>query len=148
MNNRTNRDGFTLVEMLVVLAIMAASLAISLPYVRGSGDARSLDVTAQIIAARLRESQALAVSTNAERILGIDLKKGQLNDPVYSLPSGTSLKVETVDNQITADLVAMKFFADGGSTGGKITLSKGNEHLQIAVNWLTGAVVIEKLPPQ
>jgi general secretion pathway protein H len=134
--------GFTLVEMLAVLAIMATTLAISLPYVRKSGDQRILESTAQIIAARLRQAQAASVSSNSESLLKIDLKNSLLLEPKYALPNGTSFHIETAQGQITDDTVSIRFFADGGSTGGKITLSKGKSQIELAINWLDGAVVL------
>jgi general secretion pathway protein H len=140
-----SNHGFTLIEMLVVLAIMAATLAISLPFVRTSGDARRLEATAQIVAARLRQTQASAVESNAERLFKIDLKHGQILDPVYILPEGTDLYLETSEGQVAHDMASVRFFADGGSTGGKITLSKGSDRWDISINWLDGAVVTTKV---
>jgi len=130
--------------MLVVLAIFAATLAISLPFVRGSGDARDLDATAQIIAARLTQVQAAAISTNTESMFKIDLKHAQILEPPYALPAGTALRIETAEGQITSGTAAIRFFADGGSTGGKITLTKGKSNIELAINWLDGAIVISK----
>jgi general secretion pathway protein H len=135
-------DGFTLVEMLVVLAIMAVMFTISMPYVRGSGDARILDASAQTLAARLRDTQSSAVFNNAERILKFDLKNIAVVDPLYKFPAGTTLQIETAENQINQDTASFRFFADGGSTGGKIILIKGNIERELDINWLTGAVLI------
>lgn len=139
--------GFTLVEMLVVLAIMAATLAMSLPYVRGSGEARIFEATAQTLAARLRETQSAAIFNNAERTLSIDLKHHLILDPVFAIPQGMSMKITTANSEVTTELASIRFFADGGSTGGTITLSKGESAQEISINWLTGAIVIAKASP-
>jgi general secretion pathway protein H len=145
MKKANTSAGFTLVEMLVVLAIMATTLAISLPYTQKSGDQRILESTAQIIAARLRQTQAASVSSNNEGLLKIDLKNSMLLEPKYMLPDGTSLQIETAQDQIRDDRASILFFADGGSTGGKITLSKGKSHIELAINWLDGAVVLSNV---
>jgi general secretion pathway protein H len=142
---KSNR-GFTLVEMLVVLAIMAVTVAVSLPFVRKSGDVRSLEATAQLIAARLRQTQAESVGTNSERFFKIDLKNATLLEPKYALPGGTNLHIETAEGQIIGDLAAIRFFADGSSTGGKITLNRGDNKIELDINWLDGAVMLAKVP--
>jgi general secretion pathway protein H len=140
--NRQSNQGFTLVEMLVVLAIMAVMLTMSLPYVKGSGDARILDAVAQTMAARLRNEQASAVSTNTERSIEIDLKNMAMLNPFYKLPAGIALHIETAENQIDEGSASFRFFADGGSTGGKIQISKATMKREIDINWLNGAVVV------
>ena len=144
MRRAATNAGFTLVEMLVVQAIMAVTLAVSLPYVRGSGEARILDATAQTLAARLRQTQSAAMFNNAERTLSIDLKHKLILDPVFVVPHGISLKIVTAEKEVTTELASIRFFADGGSTGGTITLSKDESAQEISINWLTGAIVTTK----
>ena len=145
MTNQASR-GFTLVEMLVVLALVALMMAISLPYASQSRGARSLDAAAQIIASYLRNTQSAAIGSNRERQLLVDLKNGMISGPddnrSYELPDKIGVELFTVDNQIKEDRATFRFFPDGGSTGGKIVLSSGTNRREIAINWLTGAVVV------
>jgi general secretion pathway protein H len=148
MKQAVAKAGFTLVEMLVVLAIMAATLAVSLPYVRGSGDAQILAATAQNVAVRLRETQSSAMFNNATKALSFDLTHNLIIDPLFVLPQGVSLKITTAQNEMISDFASIRFFADGGSSGGKITMSKGGETQELAINWLTGSVVVTKVSKQ
>lgn len=138
------KGGFTLVEMLVVLAIMAVTLAVSFPYVRGSGELRILEATAQTFAARLRETQSAALFNNAERMLSVDLKHKLILNPVYLIPQGVSVKIIAAEKDIAAGKASIRFFADGSSTGGIMTLSSGENAREISINWLDGAIVITK----
>jgi general secretion pathway protein H len=137
-------NGFTLVEMLMVLAIIAVTLAMSLPYVRGSGAARILDATAQVLAARLRETHSAALFNNAERTFSIDLQHKLILNPVIVIPRNISIKITTAGQDITSEKASIRFFADGGSTGGIVTLSNGESMRRISVNWLSGAIVISE----
>lgn len=146
MSRRAGRDGFTLVEMLVVLGLVALLLVISLPYSTSSGEARKLDAVAQVIAAKLRETQTLSLSSNRERSLAVDIGKGLLvqTDPdnAFEIPEGITLSIVTSENEIVEDTGAFRFFPDGGSTGGKIILSSGDNRREIAISWLTGGIVV------
>ena len=119
---------------------------ISLPYSTSSGEARKLDAAAQIIAAKLRETQTLSLSSNRERSLTVDIGKGLLvqtePDKTFEIPKGITLSIITTDNEIMEDAGAFRFFPDGGSTGGKIILSRGDSRREIAISWLTGAIVV------
>lgn len=144
---RAARDGgFTLVETLVVLGLVALLLVVSLPYSTSSGEARKLDAAAQIIAAKLRETQTASLSSNRERSLTLDIGKGMLvqtgPDKIFKLPKGIALSIITSDNEILDDTGAFRFFPDGGSSGGKIILSKGGNRREIAISWLTGGIII------
>ena len=139
-------DGFTLVEMLVVLGLVAMLLLISLPYSTSSGEGRKLDAAAQIIAAKLRETQTSSLSSNRERSLTLDIGKGMLvqTDPdrIFEIPKGITLSIVTSDNEILDETGAIRFFPDGGSTGGRIILSKGENRREITINWLTGGIAV------
>ena len=144
MRRTATNAGFTLVEMLIVLVVMTATLAVSLPLVRGSGGRRILDATAQTFAARLRETQSAALFNNAERIFSIDLKHKRILNPQFIIPQEISVNIKTAGQDITPTKASFRFFADGGSTGGTITLSNGESAQEISINWLTGAIVIAK----
>jgi general secretion pathway protein H len=41
-----------------------------------------------------------------------------------------------------ANVGEIRFFPDGSSTGGEITLAGGNAHRYVQVDWLTGRVAV------
>jgi general secretion pathway protein H len=148
-DSTVQRDqGFTLVEMLVVLAIMALTVAISLPYAARSNDARNLRAATELLAARLRQAQMRAVLSNEEFTLSIDLDKASIIDDgshsITPLPPGISIKITTAENEIIQERASFRFFPDGGATGGEIVLGSGQNIEKIAINWLTGAIVVIK----
>lgn len=146
MTHTTAEDGFTLTEMLIVITIVALTLALSLPYSLNSSTARRLDSAADIVVSTLRETRSLAISNNAPQTLTIDLDARTLarnkDKTLYTLPSSIQLSLTTADDLIAEHQGGIAFFANGSATGGTVVLSDGDLTRRIAINWLTGAIVI------
>jgi general secretion pathway protein H len=45
-------------------------------------------------------------------------------------------------DQSSGDIARIRFFPDGSSTGGRITLRSGRREWHVNVSWLTGAISI------
>jgi general secretion pathway protein H len=148
MTKQLDSEGFTLVEMLVVLAIIAAVAVVALPYAGNSGASRKLDALAAAIASGLRAAQAQALAKNRIATVTIDLKERTITTSAEQksiiIPAEASLRIITAQNDVAQDRAVMRFFPEGGSTGGKIETSMKKDVRTIAVNWLTGAVVVSK----
>jgi general secretion pathway protein H len=53
------------------------------------------------------------------------------------------MKLFTAQSDIVDEHVgAIRFYPDGGSTGGRVTLSAGERKFDVDVDWLTGRVAI------
>jgi general secretion pathway protein H len=139
--------GFTLIEVLVVLAIMAMVYALALPAIGRASTSLEMKSATRQIAAGLRRARGQAVTRRHEAVLSLDLD-GKLfritDDPhTYTLPGHPDLALYTAQSEIiNAKQGAIRFFADGTSTGGRITVGTGPSSQQITVNWLTGKVSI------
>lgn len=142
MNVLSKQAGFTLIEMLVVLALIAFAMAISLPYATKSGDTRKLEALSSTIIAELRLTRAMAIAKNRYVSLAIDLKNRTINSsPPVTIPPSVKVELLTMQGQTQSDLLSFNFFPDGAASGGKIILSIEGNTREIDVNWLTGAVV-------
>jgi general secretion pathway protein H len=152
MNRDHHREGFSLIEMMVVLALIAIFAAISLPYTTTAGDRTRLTSTARLVAARFDAVRAAAIEQNRPLSLVIDLKKRSILDSrnavIDILPSDFALTITSAQNEAIDGSAAFVFFADGGSTGGKVTLTKGNRSASVNLNWLTGAAIVAVGSPQ
>jgi general secretion pathway protein H len=48
-----------------------------------------------------------------------------------------------IAEQLAANVVRVRFFADGSASGGKLVLRDGGRRATVTVNWLTGDVRVE-----
>ena len=136
--------GFTLIEMLTVLTIIALALTVSLPYARRSSQAQNLPGIAHKIAAvlRLAHSKAIAAGQPVDVTFDRELRRfftPDLQKPVQ-VPAEVSLKFLTAKQQITQSEAFVRFFPDGTSTGGHVKLKNGTQNAAISINWLTGGI--------
>ena len=138
----------TMIEILVVLSIMAIGAAIVVPMIGGtgasSGDLRS---AARQIAAGLRHARSEAIAQRRETVLTLDLEKRSFRvaqEPRdIALPSKVELKLFTAQSDLVNEKQgAIRFFPDGGSNGGRITVASGERKFDVDVDWLTGRVAI------
>ncbi len=61
------------------------------------------------------------------------------------LPEGVDLTITTARSEITSEEVAgIRFFPDGGSTGGHIELLVNDREYRVNIAWLTGSASLEK----
>jgi len=139
--------GVTLLELLVVLTLMAFIVTIVLPTLGGGVSTASLKSAAREVAAGLRYARGQAIAQRADALLVLNVDARTFTLPpdthVHRLPERLELKLYTAQRDLVDDKVgAIRFFPDGGSTGGRITLAAGERKYDVDVDWLTGRVTI------
>jgi general secretion pathway protein H len=139
--------GLTLIEMLVVLSIMALIAAMSVPMLSGRVSGAALKGAAREVAAGLRYARSESVATRRETRLVFDLEQRSFridrDARIHQLPKGVDLKLFTAQSDIAdAKTGAIRFFPDGGSNGGRVTIAAGERKYEVDVDWLTGRVAI------
>ncbi len=142
----TNSAGFSLIELLVVLAVMGFVLALIVGYRTPWSSGLSLEGTAAELASGLRLARSQAIADNRPVALALDLSGHRYRiggDPPRSLPSKLSIGLLTVNGERrSVTLGDIRFNPDGSSTGGRITLADGGRRVAVGVDWLTGRVTI------
>lgn len=140
------KDGFTLVELLVVLAIFGLMLTLAVPLFQKAIPSASTRSATRELAAALREARSLAIYQNRETVITIDGERR-----TYGLgDQGTTKRLGKVtvafapnlEEEATPEVAAVRFFPDGSSTGGEIRISSGGGQYRVVVDWLTGHVEI------
>lgn len=146
---RISARGFTLLELMVVLAILAALSVVVLPAITG-GSGVELRAATRDLAAALRHARSEAMMRNAPATLILDVEARRFristDQRVRALPHRLRYALYTARSELLGTHTgAIRFFADGSSTGGRITVSvPRGPRAVIDVDWLTGRVHISK----
>lgn len=142
--------GFTLIELLAVLFVLALVAAFVVPSL-GGGEAVELKGAARTLAAGLRHTRNQALNDNRSATLALDVAKREFQlsgeKRTRKLPGRIDIVLFTArSEQQSEERGAIRFFPDGSSTGGRITLSTERLRYLVNVDWLTGRVsVIESV---
>jgi len=140
--------GVTLLELLIVLSIMAIVAALVLPMFGGGVSNSELKGAAREVAAGLRLARSEALATRQETRVVLDLEHRTFridrDARVHALPQLLEMKLFTAQSDLVSDRIgAIRFFPDGGSNGGRLTLATGARKYDIDIDWLTGRVAIQ-----
>lgn len=140
--------GFTLLELLLVLVIAAAGYAMVVKLSAGGVSGAELKSAARSVAAGLRDARGTAIARQESTALTLDVERRSMEvDGARSraLPRRLELKLYTAQSEIVDDKRgAIRFYPDGSSTGGRVTLASGDRKLLVDVDWLTGRVSIKE----
>ncbi len=145
--NPAAQAGFTLIELLVVTVIMVLAYSLAAPLVSSGVSGTELKASARQLAAGLRKARSEAIARKHETVLTVDVegRRFQLSGDqrIYRLPKNVEVKLFTAQSELTdANTGSIRFFPDGGSTGGRITVMANERKYAVDVNWLTGQVTI------
>ena len=140
--------GFSLIELVAVLTLIAVvagmgvfSLSRNLAGVKTRSAVRDLT-------AALRYTRGQAIVRHEQRALEIDVEQRSYQAPGRSpvqLPYGLDMKLLTAAReQVGASKGLIRFFPDGSSSGGRVTLDRDGHEWRVDIAWLTGEVRMEE----
>jgi general secretion pathway protein H len=143
----TDEQGFALIEMLCVLAIIGLLAAIILPAIPRTTTRAKLESYAVQTAALLKADRNAALRRQIQVTTQIDAE-------ARSIRSGVTGRVIRLPNDVSLDAMlasrcadrsagrSIDFFPSGMSCGGVIALARPGMGFEVRVNWLTGGVDI------
>jgi general secretion pathway protein H len=145
--------GFTLIEMIVVLAVLGFVLGMVLSRGPQRSARLELDGAAREIAGALRGARARAIAQDRPVLVAIDAADHAytVDGATHALPKQLPLKL-VANGAVAAPgaapgggaarLAAISFLPDGSSSGGRVEIAGGARRVLIGVDWLTGRVSV------
>lgn len=140
--------GFTLVELMVVMVIVALVMGLVATSMARSVSGAEARAASRNLVASLRYTRARAIIDKSEQVFEVDTENRSYQAPgrdAVELPEGVDVTITTARSELTSESVAgIRFFPDGGSTGGHIELTVNDREYRINVAWLTGETRLER----
>lgn len=131
----------------VILLIGIAASAVSISVSQGLASARVRAASGELAAA-LRSTRAQAIVRVHEQHFDVDTHGNTFTGAggkVVPLPRGMRVTATTAAADAPdAHTARIRFFPDGSSTGGRITLYSGQREWHVDVSWLTGEVAVKQ----
>lgn len=154
MRARRTIAGFSLLEMLLVMALIAIASLLAVAAFSGGMQGMKLHAGAKDIAAQLRYARAVAISSGQAQDVVIDPQarrwqgaKGRNG----SLPEGGEIVFTGARAAQFADIGdanskgVVRFFPDGAATGGRLRMLANGGGWDVDVGWLTGEVRLARV---
>jgi general secretion pathway protein H len=145
--SRISERGFTLLEMVVVLALIGMVAAVLLPFIPRHTSRPRLQAYALQAAALLKADRTAAIQRGTDVATLVDatgrsIRSGATADMIR-IPDDVRFEalLPQTCNRHQA-LSTISFFASGMSCGGAIALTRLDAGFEVRVNWLTGRIEI------
>src|ERR1700749_1595585 len=142
--NVARAAGFTLIEVMAVMLIIALVASLAVTMMPGTGRAGLKAVTLQT-ASLLRRERLGAILTGRDREVSLDGKRRILvgdGGDIVALPRDVDVDILGIDALWSGRQAVVRFHPDGASTGAVLKLSHEKAEYEIRVNWYTGGVAI------
>jgi general secretion pathway protein H len=145
---RTQR-GFTLIEIIAVMVLLTiVATVVAMSFSKSMSSAK-IEAASRDLVAALRYTRGQAIVHGTQAALDIDLEHNTYQAPgkaIVQMPKDMHMQLVTAEMEQTGSTSGrIRFFADGASTGGHITVFMNQRRWQINVSWLTGQVSREEL---
>jgi general secretion pathway protein H len=140
--------GFTLVEIMVVMVIIALVMGLVATSMARSISGAEARAASRNLVASLRYTRARAIIDKKEQVFQVNIENRSYQAPgrkQITLPKGVEVSITTARSEFTSESVSgIRFFPDGGSTGGHIELLVNEREYRVNVAWLTGETQMER----
>lgn len=140
--------GFTLLELTVVLFVVVLGFSVIGLNLSSGSDSTEIKAAARDMVSALRYARGQALMIHQDATVALDLANNSYTvsgrDKLYQISEDIDVTVVTAQTELIGKGTAnIRFFADGSSTGGRITLERGQTAWKVDINWLTGRIELE-----
>lgn len=147
--NRPQEEGFSLLEMIVVLAIMAMATTGGLVFLTHHNSQSSENAFATQLAQVLSDARLSAIQERRDVVVSFDLEQDRRilvdGTPLLAIDGGIqNISILSGKRGTSPSVMAQfVFLPEGASTGGRVTFTQATARHTLVVNWLTGLVAFE-----
>lgn len=151
---RRPASGFSLLEMILVMALIAAASLLAVAAFGGGMQGIKLRAGAKDVAAQMRFARAVAISSGQPQDVIIDPaarhwqgakgRSGSLPDIGEVVFTGARATQFDPGGQ-NEGKGTVRFFPDGAATGGRVRLLANGGGWDVDVGWLTGEVRVKRV---
>ena len=146
---RARSGGFTLIEIVAVMLLIALVIGIASFTLSGSINSAKVRAAGRDLVAAMRYTRGQAIVSGEEQVLEIDVEERTYQAPkraVVELPGKMDLRLVTAESEQTGETSgAIRFYPDGSSTGGRVRLIAGEREWNVEVAWLTGEIRLSEV---
>lgn len=137
--------GFTLIELTIVLIIMVIGFSVIGSNISSGNKSSQLKAVTRDLGSAFRYARGQALISREEVAVAIDLSENSYKlsnrEKIYHFSSEIELTLVIAQDEFTKGEVGhIRFYPDGSSSGGRVTMEWGNLLQIIDINWLTGKV--------
>lgn len=134
--------------MLVVLVIVSLMLALVGTSISRNISGAEMRTAASKVASSLRYTRTQAILTKSEQVFVVDTEaltyQAGSRKP-EKFPESMKVELNTARSELTSETAGgIRFYPDGGSTGGNVRLEANGRVYKVNVAWLTGEASVER----
>jgi general secretion pathway protein H len=133
-------SGFTLLETLLGVAVLAFVAVVSTPLVRRPSPNAQVAADAASLAAAMRVTRAAAMMQGRELVFSIDRERREFGSSV--VPPRRFRRGTEVNARFARHEDVIRFYPNGSASRGEVTLRSQAAEARIVVNWATGHAFI------
>lgn len=145
---RQRQAGVSLLEMLLVVALIAAASLLAMAAFSGGMKGIELRSAAKQVAAELSYTRTRAIATGQPQRFVIDPHARTWQGPGGhhgEIPAELQISfIGAREIQPAEGEGAVMFFPDGAATGGRVQLARDGAKWNVDVAWLTGLVTVKR----
>ena len=144
-------EGFSLIEMLAVMFIIALAGAAAIPLAGNFVERGTPKVVLQKVQSLTLETRSTAISTGRPQSIAINVPGRAISDidrrQEIELPEAFRIHLTVGIEEVREDGSALVwFYPDGGTTGATLILDdEGGNAARLSISWLNGGATLSQL---